>query len=151
MRWATDPAVLMVRPRGWHLDERHVTVDGAPWPAAWSISASISSTMRALRSMPAPAPISICPSSRAAARRPCGATSSPSPRAELGLARGTIKATVLIETITAAFEMDEILHALRENIVGLNCGRWDYIFSTIKRLGRSAGPPDSRSRRDDDG
>jgi malate synthase len=56
----------------------------------------------------------------------------------LGLPRGSIKVTVLIETIPAAFEMDEILHALRENIVGLNCGRWDYIFSTIKRLGRSS-------------
>jgi malate synthase len=55
----------------------------------------------------------------------------------LGLTRGTIKATVLIETLPAAFEMDEILYALRENIVGLNCGRWDYIFSYIKRLGRS--------------
>ena len=56
----------------------------------------------------------------------------------LRLERGTIKATILIETIPAAFEMDEILYALKENIVGLNCGRWDYIFSTIKRLGRSA-------------
>ena len=55
----------------------------------------------------------------------------------LRLARGTIKATVLIETIPAAFEMDEILYALRDNIVGLNCGRWDYIFSFIKRLGRT--------------
>ncbi|MGZ8347889.1 MAG: malate synthase, partial [Allosphingosinicella sp.] len=55
----------------------------------------------------------------------------------LRLERGTIKATVLIETIPAAFEMDEILFALRTNIVGLNCGRWDYIFSYIKRLGRS--------------
>jgi malate synthase len=56
---------------------------------------------------------------------------------KLRLERGTIKATILIETITAAFEMDEMLYALKENIVGLNCGRWDYIFSTIKRLGRS--------------
>jgi malate synthase len=56
---------------------------------------------------------------------------------KLRLERGTIKATILIETIPAAFEMDEILYALKENIVGLNCGRWDYIFSTIKRLGRS--------------
>ena len=55
----------------------------------------------------------------------------------LGLDRGTIKATVLIETLPAAFEMDEILYELRDNIVGLNCGRWDYIFSTIKRFGRS--------------
>jgi malate synthase len=57
--------------------------------------------------------------------------------ARLRLERGTIKATVLIETLPAAFEMDEILYALRQNIVGLNCGRWDYIFSTIKRCGRS--------------
>ena len=57
--------------------------------------------------------------------------------AKLRLERGTIKATVLIETLPAAFEMDEILYALKENIVGLNCGRWDYIFSYIKRLGRS--------------
>jgi malate synthase len=57
--------------------------------------------------------------------------------AKLRLERGTIKATVLIETVPAAFEMDEILFALRDNIVGLNCGRWDYIFSYIKRLGRS--------------
>jgi malate synthase len=56
---------------------------------------------------------------------------------KLRLERGTIKATILIETIPAAFEMDEIIYALKENIVGLNCGRWDYIFSTIKRLGRS--------------
>ena len=55
----------------------------------------------------------------------------------LDLPRGTIKATVLIETLPAAFEMDEILFALKENIVGLNCGRWDYIFSFIKRLGNS--------------
>ena len=58
------------------------------------------------------------------------------PHAEerLGLARGTIKATVLIETILAAFEMDEILYELRDHIVGLNCGRWDYIFSFIKKF-----------------
>src|SRR5207237_10869954 len=56
---------------------------------------------------------------------------------KLRLERGTIKATVLIETLPAAFEMDEILYALRDNIVGLNCGRWDYIFSYIKRLGRT--------------
>src|SRR5439155_12655709 len=55
----------------------------------------------------------------------------------LGLPLGTIKATVLIETLPAAFEMDEILYALRDHVVGLNCGRWDYIFSYIKRLGRS--------------
>ena len=119
-------------------DERHVTVERrADRRQRCSISASTSSTMRAPRSTPAPAPISICPSWRAVTRRHCGATSSPIPKSGSASARGTIKATVLIETLPAAFEMDEILHALRDNIVGLNCGRWDYIFSYIKRLGRS--------------
>ena len=54
---------------------------------------------------------------------------------------GTIKATVLIETLPAAFEMDEILYELRDHMAGLNCGRWDYIFSFIKRLGRQPGLP----------
>ncbi len=58
---------------------------------------------------------------------------------------------MLIETLPAAFEMDEILYALKENIVGLNCGRWDYIFSYIKRLGRSARSADPRPLGDDDG
>ena len=56
---------------------------------------------------------------------------------ELGVPHGTFKATVLIETLPAAFEMDEILYELRDHIVGLNCGRWDYIFSFIKRLGKN--------------
>src|SRR4029078_2719844 len=54
--------------------------------------------------------------------------------AELGVPRGTIRATVLIETLPAAFEMDEILYELRDHIAGLNCGRWDYLFSSIKTL-----------------
>lgn len=58
---------------------------------------------------------------------------------ELGIPTGTIKATVLIETILAAFEMDEILHELREHSVGLNCGRWDYIFSCIKKFRNRPG------------
>ena len=64
----------------------------------------------------------------------CGATRSRSAEDELGLERGTIKATVLIETLPAAFEMDAILHELRDHAAGLNAGRWDYIFSTIKRF-----------------
>ena len=58
---------------------------------------------------------------------------------------------MLIETLPAAFEMDEILYALRDNIVGLNCGRWDYIFSFIKRLGSKPELPDARPLGDDDG
>ena len=60
-------------------------------------------------------------------------------RTALGIQRGTIKATVLIETILAAFEMDEILYELREHSAGLNCGRWDYIFSCIKKFGAQPG------------
>ena len=69
----------------------------------------------------------------------------------LGLQRGTIKATVLIETIPAAFEMDEILYALQEHIVGLNCGRWDYIFSYHQAARPSADRAAARTRGDDDG
>ena len=69
----------------------------------------------------------------------------------LGLERGTIKATVLIETMPAAFEMDEILYALKDNIVGLNCGRWDYIFSYHQAPRPLARPADSRPLGDDHG
>ncbi len=71
--------------------------------------------------------------------------------AKLRLERGTIKATVLIETLPAAFEMDEILYALRENIVGLNCGRWDYIFCYHQAPRPLARPADARPRADDHG
>jgi malate synthase len=133
-----DPAVLMVRPRGWHLDERHLTADGAPIAGALfdfglylfhNAYAAIDAGSGLYFYLP-----------KLESRHEAALWSDIFAFAEerLGLARGTIKVTVLIETIPAAFEMDEILHALRENIVGLNCGRWDYIFSFIKRLGRSA-------------
>ena len=70
-------------------------------------------------------------------RRGSGTTCSPSPRKRSAFPREAFKATVLIETLPAAFEMDEILYELRDHIVGLNCGRWDYIFSFIKRLGKN--------------
>ena len=72
-------------------------------------------------------------------------------QATLGIPTGTIKATVLIETILAAFEMDEILYELRDHSAGLNCGRWDYIFSFIKKLARdpAAVLPDRAQRHDD--
>ncbi len=68
-------------------------------------------------------------------KRGCGPTSSTTPKTKLGMPRGLVRGTVLIETILAAFEMDEILCELREHSLGLNCGRWDYIFSYIKKLG----------------
>ena len=104
-------------------------------PARSSISASTCSTTPPSCSRAAPGRTSTCRSSRTISRRGSGPTSSSTPSALLGLPRGTIKVTVLIETIPAAFEMDEILHELRDYIVGLNCGRWDYIFSFIKKFG----------------
>jgi len=132
-----NPAVLMVRPRGWHLDERHLTIDGAPIAGALldfglylfhNARAAIDSGSGPYFYLP-----------KLESRHEATLWSDIFAFAEqrLDLPRATIKATVLIETIPAAFEMDEILYALRENIVGLNCGRWDYIFSFIKRLGRS--------------
>ena len=69
----------------------------------------------------------------------------------MGLPHGTIKATVLIETIVATFEMDEILYTLKDHIVGLNCGRWDYIFSFIKKFGKVPRADRSRESPSDHG
>ena len=94
---------------------------------------------------------STCPSSRAISRRGSGTTSSSTPRTTLGIPRGTIRATVLIETILAAFEMDEILYELREHAAGLNAGRWDYLFSCIKKFRGPLGPgPAGSGPADDD-
>jgi len=131
------PAVLMVRPRGWHLDERHVTVDGAPIAGAL-LDFGLYLFHNARAALDAGSgPYFYLPKLESRHEAALWSDIFAFAEARLGLERGTIKATVLIETIPAAFEMDEILYALRENIVGLNCGRWDYIFSFIKRLGRS--------------
>ena len=132
-------AVLLVRPRGWHLNEKHVLVDGQP------ISGSLFD-------------FGLCFFHNA--RRLLGKGSGPYfylpkleshlearlwnevfnlAQDELSLPRGTIKVTVLIETILAAFEMEEILYELRDHIAGLNAGRWDYIFSCIKKFGHQPG------------
>jgi malate synthase len=127
-----NPATLLVRPRGWHLPERHVLVAGAP------VSASLFDfglyffhcAPRLLEHGSGPYFYLPKMESHLEARLWndvfCHAQDA------LGIARGTIKATVLIETLPAAFEMDEILYELREHSAGLNAGRWDYIFSAIK-------------------
>ena len=132
-----DPAVLLVRPRGWHLLERHVTVDGKPIAGALFDFGLYLWHCANLALDTGSGPYFYLP--KLESRHEAALWSDVFEFAEewLGLERGTIKATVLIETLPAAFEMDEILYALRDNIVGLNCGRWDYIFSYIKRLGRS--------------
>ena len=119
-------------------------------PAASSTSPCSCSTTRRSSSRAAPGRTSICPSSRATSRRGCGTTSSSMTQNELGLPQGTIKATVLIETILAAFEMDEILYELREHSAGLNAGRWDYIFSCIKKFKPRPGLLPRRPRQGDD-
>ncbi|MBV9883065.1 MAG: malate synthase A [Sphingomonadaceae bacterium] len=127
-----ERAVLMVRPRGWHLDERHVGVSGSLFDFGLYIWHNAHLALEA-----GSGPYFYLPKLESHHEAALWSDVFAYAEERLELARGTIKATVLIETIPAAFEMDEILHALKENVVGLNCGRWDYIFSTIKRLGRT--------------
>jgi malate synthase len=122
-----DPAVLVVRPRGWHLVERHVHIDGAP------ISASLFDFGLYVFHNRAK-PWFYIPKLESHLEARLWNQVFDFAEDELGLQRGSIKATVLIETVLAAFAMDEILYELREHIVGLNAGRWDYLFSLIKRL-----------------
>jgi malate synthase len=131
------PAVLMVRPRGWHLPEDHVTVNGEVVAGAFFDFAIYFWNNARAALTKGSGPYFYLPKLESRHEAALWSDVFAFAEAKLRLERGTIKATVLIETIPAAFEMDEILYALRENIVGLNCGRWDYIFSTIKRLGRS--------------
>jgi malate synthase len=138
-RVGDKPAVLVVRPRGWHLDEKHATVDGKPISGGlFDFALYLFHNARAALAAGS-GPYFYLP--KLEGRHEAALWSDVFEFAEewFGLERGTIKVTVLIETLPAAFEMDEILHELRDHIVGLNCGRWDYIFSYIKRLGRSAG------------
>ncbi len=128
-----NPATLLVRPRGWHLPERHLLVDSEPVSGVAVRLRPVRLPLRATASCArAAGRTSTCPRWSPISRRGCGTTCSASPRSCLGIPRGTIKATVLIETLPAAFEMDEILYELREHSAGLNAGRWDYIFSAIK-------------------
>jgi len=133
-----NPAVLMVRPRGLHLPEDHVTVDYQPVAGAFFDFAIYAWHNARSALAKGSGPYFYIPKLESMEEAALWSDIFALTEDRLRLERGTIKATILIETIPAAFEMDEILYALRENIVGLNCGRWDYIFSTIKRLGRSA-------------
>jgi malate synthase len=127
-------ATLIVRPRGWHLLERHMLVDGEP------VSASLfdfglfffHNAERLVANGSGPYFYLPKIESHLEARLWDHVFNEAETR--MNLPRGTIKATVLIETLPAAFEMDEILYELREHSAGLNCGRWDYIFSCIKKL-----------------
>ena len=128
--------VLMVRPRGWHLSEKHVQVDGERISGglfdlalfAFHNGASLHARERG--------PYFYLPKLESMEEAALWDEVMAFLEVRLGLPLGTMRATVLIETLPAVFEMDEILHALRGRIVGLNCGRWDYIFSYIKTFRR---------------
>jgi malate synthase len=129
-----DTAVLIVRPRGWHLSERHVLVDGSPVSASlFDFGLYIFHCSRRLLDAGS-GPYFYLPKLESHLEARLWNDVFVAAQEELGLERGTIKATVLIETILAAFEMDEILFELREHSAGLNAGRWDYIFSIIKKF-----------------
>jgi malate synthase len=131
-------AVLMMRPRGWHLFEKHLLVDGAEVPGAFvDFGLYVFHNARELMARGS-GPYFYLPKLENHLEARLWSEVFVHTEDQLGIARGTIKATVLIETILAAFEMDEILFELRDHIVGLNCGRWDYIFSFIKKFARRA-------------
>ncbi|NBD95069.1 MAG: malate synthase A [Gammaproteobacteria bacterium] len=129
-----DPAVLIVRPRGWHLDEKHVRVGGRAVPGGiFDAAVYLYNNAQALIDQGS-GPYLYLPKLETRHEAELWERVLTDIEGALELKPGTIKVTVLIETITAVFEMDEILHALKSRIVGLNCGRWDYIFSYIKRF-----------------
>jgi malate synthase len=125
-------ATLMVRPRGWHLLEKHVEVDGRPVPAAlFDFGLFFFHNARRLLAQGS-GPYVYLPKMQSHLEARLWNDVFLRAERALELPRGAIKATVLIETLPAVFEMDEILYELREHSAGLNCGRWDYIFSCIK-------------------
>ena len=125
-------AVLMARPRGWHLLEKHVEVDGRPVPASLFDFAVYLFHNAAPLVAKGSGPYFYLPKLQGHLEARLWREVFVEAERALGLAAGTIRATVLIETLPAAFEMDEILWELRDYVAGLNCGRWDYIFSFIK-------------------
>jgi malate synthase len=131
-------AVLFVRPRGWHLPEKHVLVDGAPMSGSlFDFGLYMFHNARELLDRRT-GPYFYLPKMESHLEARLWNDVFVWTQDKLGLQRGTVKATVLIETIMASFEMDEILYELREHSAGLNCGRWDYIFSFIKKFARAA-------------
>jgi len=139
-RLGTRAAQLLVRPRGWHLAERHLLIDGEP------ISASLFDAGLYLfwngreRVSRGSGPYLYLPKLQSHREARLWNDVFVQAQAALGIPRGSVRATVLIETIHAAFEMEEILYELREHSSGLNAGRWDYLFSCIKSF-RGPGAP----------
>lgn len=129
-----NPAILFVRPRGWHLIEKHFLIENEPISASlFDFGLFFFHNAKVLMDKGS-GPYFYLPKLENALEARLWNDCFVFAQKELGIPQGTIKATVLIETITACFEADEILYELREHSAGLNCGRWDYIFSTIKKF-----------------
>lgn len=131
-------AVMMARPRGWHLPEKHVLVDGAPVSGGlFDFGLYLYHNARELLDRGS-GPYFYLPKLESHLEARLWNDAFVLAQDQLRIPQGSVKATVLIETILAAFEMDEILYELRDHSAGLNCGRWDYIFSCIKKFRSNA-------------
>lgn len=129
-----NPAVLLVRPRGWHLDEAHMQVDGEAISASlFDFGLYLFHNHQALEALKS-GPYYYLPKLENAQEARLWNLVILHAQSRLGLRAGTVRVTVLIETILASLQLNEILYELRDHICGLNCGRWDYIFSFIKRF-----------------
>ena len=149
----TDPdamPVILPRPRGWHFDEEHLTRDGTSVVAALADFGFYFFHNAREQLARGSGPYFYLPKMESHLEARLWNDVFTHAQAALGVPHGSIRATVLIETITAAFEMDEILHELRDHVAGLNAGRWDYLFSIIKNFrdagGRSPSPTATPSR-----
>ena len=133
-RLEENPAVLFVRVRGWHLEEHHVRVDGKPMSGSiFDFALYLFHNWKELLARGS-GPYFYLPKIESHLEARLWNDIFREAEGELGIPAGSIKATVLIETILASFEMDEILWELKDHSAGLNCGRWDYIFSYIKKF-----------------
>ncbi len=133
-RLAERTATLIVRPRGWHLPEKHLRMNGEAVSASLCDFALFIANNHEALAARGTGPDYYLPKIESHLEARLWNEVFVATEEALGIRRGTIKATVLIETVLAAFEMDEILFELREHCAGLNCGRWDYIFSFIKKF-----------------
>ncbi len=129
-----NTAVITVRPRGWHLEEKHIVIDGKPMAASLVDFGLFVFHNGELLASEKCGPFFYLPKLESHHEARLWNDVFLFTEKKLGIAHGTIKATVLIETILAAFEMEEIIYELRDHMAGLNAGRWDYIFSIIKKL-----------------
>jgi malate synthase len=138
-RLSDQIATFMVRPRGWHLTEKHLWIDGAPISASlFDFGLSFYHTARR-RLERGSGPYYYLPKLEGHQEARLWNDVFVFAQEALGIPRGSVRATVLIETILAAFEMEEILYELREHSAGLNAGRWDYIFSIVKKFRNRPG------------